>query len=135
MNAVLKSGTDRFQWDAEVLGGTYVYPGTQNRAMDFSFNPPFAQQNYQLNVSGPVGLPKTNFLLSGRHYRFGSPIVAERVFNPSDSSDFQNDVFVGSGDLEERPLGYSHEYSDLPRQRSRNRTRFRRDRSPPSARR
>ena len=113
VNAVLKSGTDRFQWDAEVLSGTYVYPGTTNRALDYSFNPPFAQQNYQLNVSGPAGLPKTNFLLSGRHYRFESHVVGKRLFIPSDSSDFQNDVFRGHGDHKEVPLGYSHEYSGV----------------------
>ncbi len=113
VNAVLKRGTDQFQWDAEVLSGTYVYPGATGRALDYSFNPPFAQQNYQLNVSGPAGLPKTNFLISGRHYRFASHLVGERVFMPNDSSDFQNNVFIGTGDREEIPLGYSHEISGV----------------------
>lgn len=112
VNAVLKSGTDKFLWDGEVLGGAYVYPGAKNRAMEYSFRP-FAQQNYQLNLSGPVGLPRTNFLVSGRHYRFDSHIIGTRRFVPSDSADFRNKVFVGTGDDEKVPLGYSNEYSGV----------------------
>lgn len=112
VNAVLKSGTDHFEWDGEVLGGAYVYPGSNDRVVPYSFRP-FAQQNYQLNLSGPVGLPKTNFLVSGRHYRFDSSILGTRRFLPTDVSDFQNKVFTGTGDGKQVPLGFSHEYSGV----------------------
>src|SRR4030095_10235599 len=87
VNAVLRSGGDKFQWDAEAFAGGYYYSdgqgqsfstvtqepglgGQSERALTRRLVPyefrPAELQNYQLTLSGPVGLPQTNFLVTGR---------------------------------------------------------------------
>src|SRR5262245_4410022 len=79
VNAVLRSGGDKFQWDAESFFGGYYYsngqtqsfssvspePGLEGqsereltrRLVPYEFRPADLQ-NYQLTLSGPVGLPQ-----------------------------------------------------------------------------
>jgi outer membrane receptor protein involved in Fe transport len=140
VNAVLRSGGDKLQWDTEAFSGGYYYgdvgtiayfslDGTKNvdarRIVPFEFRPADLQ-NYQLTVSGPVGLPKTNFLVTGRVYRSEDWVRGARRFMPTDRADFEHKVFVGHarryrvnllahqvlGD-ESVPLGFSRELSGV----------------------
>ncbi|MDZ7288536.1 MAG: TonB-dependent receptor, partial [candidate division KSB1 bacterium] len=120
VNAVLKSGSDRFNWNAEIFTSDYFY-STSKRASKIeaisTFGEdkfkPFSRQNYQLSVSGPTFLPQTTFLLSGRHFLDDGYLYAIRRFVPTDSSDFQNKIFRPTGDGKELPLGYTREWSGL----------------------
>ncbi len=112
VNAVLKRGTEQFHWDAEVFTGGPVYPGGTGRILDYE-NRPFSQQNWQVTMHGPTKLPKTTYLLSGRHYRSSDWVWGERRFQPSDRSDVAHLDFHPTGDGESVPLGWSHEYSGI----------------------
>ncbi len=111
VNAVLKSGADRLQWNAEVFASDYLFSDNR-RLIDDQFKP-FTQQNYQLSLSGPTPLPQTTFLLSGRRFVNDGYVTATRRFLPTDVADFQNKNFQPSGDNAEMPLGYNREWSGL----------------------
>jgi hypothetical protein len=107
VNAVLKSGGDRLEWNAELLGGDYLYRGIPRRPIEYERH--FGSvQNYQLSLSGPTGLPKTTFLLSGRRYLFDDFNWGQRLVNPAD---FNHEIITGDG--KEMPLGYTREWSGL----------------------
>jgi outer membrane receptor protein involved in Fe transport len=112
VNAVLKSGTEKFAWNAEAFIGDYVFDGSGERSTENLFKPT-AIQNYQVSLSGPVGLPQTFFILSGRWGQDNGYVYAERVFNPTDSADFEKKVFTPTGDGATVPLGYLREWSGL----------------------
>ncbi|TFG85751.1 MAG: TonB-dependent receptor, partial [Gemmatimonadales bacterium] len=114
VNAVLRRGTDRFRWDAEVLTGGYVYSAERRSvAPEFRESRPAGIQNYQASRSGPAGPPKTYFLLSGRRYLSDDYLSAKRFFRPTDRSDLANVIFRPTGDREKVPLGYSREWSGV----------------------
>ena len=114
VNAVLRRGTDQFRWDAEVLTGGYAYSASR-RGVDSRFREarPAGTQNYQVSLSGPTGLPKTFFLVSGRRYSADDYLSAERLFMPTDYSDVANYRFWPTGDGKKLPLGYSREWSGV----------------------
>ncbi len=120
VNAVLRRGTEQFRWDAELMDGGFLFAGGARRALEYEFNPG-GTQNYQLSLSGPTGLPRTYFLLSGRRYQFDDYVMAEKRFSPwaiPDSVRGGNSSMVykvlhpdGSGKRE--PLAYSREWSGV----------------------
>ncbi len=110
VNAVLKRGTERLAWSGEMLSGGFLYGS--GRPIEDRFQPT-GIQNYQLTVSGPTGLPKTLFLLSGRRYVSEDHAYGERRFLPTDRSDFENKVFYPTGDGEKVALGYLREWLGL----------------------
>jgi outer membrane receptor protein involved in Fe transport len=117
VNAVLRRGTDRFRWDAEILAGGWAYGS--NRPVEYEMNPG-AQQNYQLSVSGPL-LPSTFFLVNGRRYQFEDYVTAERRFTPAMATEADSfnvpsyvyKVFFPDGDGHREALGYTREWSGL----------------------
>ncbi len=111
VNAVLRSGTGTFQWDAEVFSGGYLFPGGEERRLTDDKLHPAAVQNYQFTLSGPTGLPGTVYLLNGRRYLYDNYITAEDIFSPTDSHDVENAVFYPTGSGDEVPLGYSKEWA------------------------
>lgn len=111
VNAVLKSGSDQYNWNAEVFTSDYIFSNNK-RLINDQFKP-FTQQNYQLSLSGPTFLPQTTFLLSGRRFSDDGYIYATRRFVPTDSADFNQKIFTPTGDNAEVPLGYSREWSGL----------------------
>ncbi|MDZ7344936.1 MAG: TonB-dependent receptor, partial [candidate division KSB1 bacterium] len=120
VNAVLKSGTDKLQWNAEVFTSDYIFSGEKRIVAD-QFKP-FSRQNYQLSVSGPTFLPQTKFILSGRRFLDEGYLYAERRFLPTDSADFNKKIFRPTGDGKEFPLGYNHEWSGLAKLTNRSLT-------------
>jgi outer membrane receptor protein involved in Fe transport len=111
VNAVLKSGTEKFQWNAEIYASDFFFSDSK-RIVDDKFKP-FSQQNYQLSVSGPTFLPQTNFIASGRRFAYDNYLFATRRFVPTDRADFEKKIFQPSGDGEELPMGFSREWSGL----------------------
>ena len=126
VNAVLRSGGEQFQWDGEAFAGGYyyrdggelVYKGDQvlrvfpYREVPYKFRPA-GIQNYQLTASGPLGLGKTSFLLTGRYYDFDNYVLGTRRFVPTDTSDFEKKIAYPTGDGEQVPLGWSREWSGV----------------------
>ncbi len=113
VNTVLKSGGENLQWSAELYTGDFVFAGDR-RSVRYKTHPA-SIQNYQLSLSGPTGIPKTTFVLSGRRYTFDDYLYGERRFLPTDRSDFENKIFKPTGDRKESPIGYSREWSGLVR--------------------
>ncbi|HSW53740.1 MAG TPA: TonB-dependent receptor [Ignavibacteriaceae bacterium] len=109
VNTVLKSGGDRFSFSAESYLGDYFTTDTERYPHNDSYNP-LSIQYYQLSLSGPTGLPQTTFLASGlKSYNEGY-FFGERRFVPTDSSDFENAVFIPTGDNELVPMTTSDEW-------------------------
>lgn len=113
VNTVLKSGGDRFEWNAEAIGGDYLYSSGGKRALEYTSRPG-SMQNYQLSISGPTGLPQTYFLLNGRRYVFDDYLYGQRIFTPGDSAYFQPFFYaIPLGDGREVALAYKREWSGL----------------------
>jgi outer membrane receptor protein involved in Fe transport len=97
VNAVLRSGSDKFEWSGEVYAGDYIpldmgrYPYTNKLR-------PYSIQNYQLTLSGPTFFPQTTFFISGRRFQNNGHLYGERRFLPTDSSDINTLQFNPSGD-------------------------------------
>jgi hypothetical protein len=112
VNAVLKEGTEQYEWGAEAYGGSFVFAGSEQRLANDEIRLD-GIRSYQAFLSGPLPLPSTVFIASARRYHFDDYLTGTRDFVPTDSSDFENKVFVGSGDGAEVPLGTSREWSGL----------------------
>ncbi|NUN10301.1 MAG: TonB-dependent receptor [Ignavibacteriaceae bacterium] len=110
VNAVLKSGSDKFEWSGELYFGDYYSTDTKRYPQNNSFNP-LTIRNIQLTLSGPTGLPQTTFFVSGRHYGNDGYLFGERRFKPTDRSDFQNKVFNNTGDGKNVPMSTTFEYN------------------------
>jgi outer membrane receptor protein involved in Fe transport len=118
VNTVLKTGSERFEWNAEVYGGDFVYEGGGKRGLTYKAHP-FSTQSYQANISGPTGLPETYFLVSGRRHVFDDYLYATRTFTPIwtpvRDSVGQITGYRTAGDGKEVPLGFKREWSGLAR--------------------
>lgn len=114
VNAVLRRGTDQFRWDAEVLTGGHLYSGERRSVPDdFHEVRPFGTRSFQGSASGPLGLPKTFYLLSARHGVSEDYLSAVRYFRATDESDLAAHIYRPTGDRETEPLGYSREWSGV----------------------
>ncbi len=111
VNAVLKSGSEKFDFSSEAFASDYVFSNSK-RIVDDKFEP-LTQQNYQLSVSGPTLLPQTTFILSGRRFVNDGYLFATRRFVPTDQSDFERKIFQPTGDGKEFPMTFSREWSGL----------------------
>jgi outer membrane receptor protein involved in Fe transport len=112
VNTVLKTGSDKFELNAEVYGGDFVYQSGGKRGLAYKSHPG-STQNYQLSLSGPTGLPQTYFLVSGRRYWFDDYLYAQRLFTPFDAANFEAGTVSPTGDKKSEPIGYTHEWSGL----------------------
>jgi outer membrane receptor protein involved in Fe transport len=128
VNAVLRSGGDKLEWNGEAFSGGFFYSNSGEvresfngfpivvvpgrRAVPFDFRPADLQ-NYQLTTSGPLPLGKTNFIVTGRYYRSNDYVRGVRTFLPTDTSDFQNRILYPTGDNASVPLTWSRELSGV----------------------
>lgn len=111
VNAVLKNGTQDFEWQGEAYGGGFYYLDGERRLLDSDVDP-FGIRNFQASGSGPL-FRNTVFLASLRRYSADAYVEAERRFTPGDSSDFENKIFRPTGDGSSEPLAYNREWSGL----------------------
>jgi outer membrane receptor protein involved in Fe transport len=82
VNAVLRRGTSRFDWNAEAYLGSFVYPGNADaRGTPYEFHPT-GIQSYQMSVSGPLASWNTTYLLNAHAGAFDDYVDATRRFTP-----------------------------------------------------
>jgi outer membrane receptor protein involved in Fe transport len=110
VNAVLRSGTERFLFSGEVYSGDYL-TNDQNRYPNNNKLRPQQIQNYQLTLSGPLPFPNTTFLISGRRYMNNGWLFGNRIFEPTDSSNFEARILYPTGDNKLIPLNTNKEWS------------------------
>ncbi len=97
VNAVLRSGSDKFEYSGEAYAGDYYTTDTQRYPYNNKYRP--AQiQNFQLTLSGPTGIPKTTFFISGRRYVNDGYFFGVRRFLPTDKNNFEKKEFFPTGD-------------------------------------
>jgi outer membrane receptor protein involved in Fe transport len=119
VNVVLKSGSDKFEWNAEAYSGDMLiskndrrFDMSSNNTIGYDFNP-LAIKNTQLSLSGPAGFDKTTFLVNVRRYSNDGYLYGYRRFNPSDKANFLQKIFYPTGDNKKIPLSNNEEYSGL----------------------
>ena len=112
VNVILKSGSEKFSWNAETFFSDFMFTSGDRRKAEDKFRP-LAIQSYQLSISGPTFLPRTFFLFSSRRFVDNGYIYGERRFVPTDSADFERKIFEPTGDNKEIPLEYSDDFSGL----------------------
>jgi outer membrane receptor protein involved in Fe transport len=112
VNAVLKDGTDRFEWGAEIVGGGYAFPGNDGRIVEDRVQPGRVQ-SYQMNISGPLPISKTTYLLSGQRRVRDDYVIATREYMPTDTSDFEHGIHYPTGDGASSPLGRDRQWSGV----------------------
>jgi outer membrane receptor protein involved in Fe transport len=110
VNTVLSSGTERFQLSGEIYGGDY-FTTDLNRYPHNNLFRPIEIQNIQLSLSGPIGLPKTTFFISGRRFYNNGYLFGHRRFTPYDQHDFEKKIFTPSRDNALVPLNNRLEWS------------------------
>jgi outer membrane receptor protein involved in Fe transport len=110
VNAILKSGSNKFEYSGEVYAGDYL-PLDDNRYPYNEDYKPQAIQSYQLTLSGPTYIPNTTFLISGRRYLNDGYLFGYRRFNPTDSSNFETQQYNPTGDNEKIPMKTYEEWS------------------------
>ena len=110
VNAVLKTGSDKFEWSGEFYGGDF-YTSDEKR---YPFNneiDAIGIQNYQLTLGGPTPIPNTTFFISGRHYVNNGYLFGERIFMPTDTNNFETGSFYPTGDFKTVPMQWKKEWS------------------------
>ncbi len=112
VNVVLKSGSERFAWNAETYLSDFVYASGDRRDAPDKFRP-LSLQSYQFTLSGPTFLPHTYFILNTRHTVDDGYIYGVRRFRPTDKADFEKKIFTPTGDDQEVPLSQSRDFSGL----------------------
>lgn len=116
VNAVLKNGTPRYEWNAELFGGAFAFPGHESaRLVSDSFQSNSAR-NFTFTGSGPLFGPKTVFLANARRYEFHDYIVGTRRYLPQPTAvrndqGVQTGTIPTAGDGSQSALGYSEEWS------------------------
>jgi len=112
VNAVLKSGSeDHFDWNFETYVGDYFSPGDKRRIPINDKFMPTALQSYTLTLSGPTFIPKTTFMLNARRFTNQGYLFGQRRFVPTDSSDFERNIFHPTGDNKILPMAPDNEWS------------------------
>jgi len=110
VNAILKSGSDKFEVYAESYFGDYYTTETSRYPNNNDFDP-LGIQNYQITVSGPTYLPQTTFFISGRRYSNEGWLFGYRRFNPTDKNNFETRQFNPTGDNKKVAMANWSEWS------------------------
>ena len=110
VNAVLKSGSDKFEIRGELYGGDFYTSDSKRYPHNNSFNP-VTIQNYQLTLSGPLPINSTTFLVNGRRYLNYGYLFGVRRFLPTDKSDFEKKIYNPTGDNKLVPMQINKEWS------------------------
>jgi len=82
VNAVLKRGGDKFQWNGEAMVGSWLAHQATERVQPPRINASDIR-NFQLTASGPLPLAHTTFLVNGRYGDTEDWVRGERRFTPA----------------------------------------------------
>lgn len=110
VNAVLRTGSDKFEWSGEIYGGDFI-PFDNTRYPNNETLDPTTVHNLQLTLTGPTYLPQTTFLISGRRFFNNGWLYGTRRFLPTDKNDFENQQFNPTGDNKTIPMSTTREWS------------------------
>jgi hypothetical protein len=111
VNAVLREGTDKFEWNAEVYGGGFYFPDASRRPVAKADKVQLTGTGQaQASVSGPLPVPNTTFLLSGRRYSWDDYVIGTQLLHLTQP--FLNDSTLNL-DGRKSPIGYSREWSGV----------------------
>ncbi len=110
VNAVLKTGGDKFEFSGESYIGDYLTSDKERYPDNEDYNP-IKIRNFQLALNGPTGLPKTTFFASGRKYYNEGWMFGRRRFTPFDENDFEKRQFNPTGDNKLLPMNFTDEWS------------------------
>ena len=117
VNQVTKIAGNKVEGDFSAYSGDYITSRT-GLYEDINHISPSDVYNFQGNLSGPVpGIGNfLKFFLSGRYVYDSGYLYGQRMFNPSDSSNFSandpKDWYVGAtGDNKYVPMNYNRRYS------------------------
>ncbi len=112
VNAVLRTGSEeRLDYGFESYVGEFVSPRDTDLFPYIDRVRPTTIQNHQFNISGPLLFPRTTFLLNLRYYQNRNYFYGERRFAPTDSSDFEQGIYTGTGDGAIVPMAPFEEWS------------------------
>lgn len=111
VNAVLKEGTDSLEWNAELYGGGFYFPGSNRRPVAHKDQVQLTGTgSAQASASGPLPVPRTTFLLSARRNTWDDYVQGQQLLHlvepvlPDSSPNY---------DGRHSPIGYSREWSGL----------------------
>ncbi len=110
VNAVLKTGSNNFNWSGEVYSGDY-YTSDKNRYPHNQNYDPSSILNFQLTLSGPAFISSTTFFASARRFINDGYLFGVRRFVPTDRSNFETRDFNPTGDNTLIPMQPYHEWS------------------------
>ncbi len=113
VNAVLRRGGEKFQFDAEALTGGFRYNGSaRGQAFD---GDPWSKQDFQLTLSGPSFWRKTTFLTNMSGHVSDGAYYATRRFTLAPTPDGRPESKIDSldGDGKHVPLSRTREWSGL----------------------
>jgi outer membrane receptor protein involved in Fe transport len=110
VNAVLQTGSQKFDWYGEAFTGGY-YTTDESRYPHNDKVKPFTIQNYQATFSGPVPLPATTFFISGRRYINNGYLYGQRLFMPTDKNNLEQKILNPTGDNALVPMQTNKEWS------------------------
>jgi hypothetical protein len=116
VNQVTKIAGDKYEINFSAYTGDYI-SSRDNLFQNIDHISPKDVYNFQGNISGPVpGIENLlKFFFSGRYNFDDGFIYGQRVFNPSDSSNFSNDPAVrhigATGDNSFVPMNFSKKLS------------------------
>jgi outer membrane receptor protein involved in Fe transport len=99
VNAVLKSGSNKFEWNGEAYFGDY-FTLDNERYPENNFFDPTDIMNFQVTFGGPLPLPKTTYFVNGRRFLSDSWLFGQRQFLPTDNNDLENGIVYPGGDGE-----------------------------------
>jgi len=110
VNAVLKTGSDKFEWSGELYGGAFIPFDNSRFPYNKNYNPTRIQ-NFQLTLSGPVPFIDSRFFISGRRYDNEGFLWGERRFLSTDKSDFENKIYNPTGDNKIVSMAFDRQWS------------------------
>jgi len=113
VNAVLRRGGDRFQWNGEAMLGAWAAPGATER-LDVPQAFPGDVQNFQFTASGPLPVARTTYLANIRYGDIEDWVRGERRFTPAKDTTLTGTKYLTpDGDFSRFSLGYTREWTGL----------------------